>query len=122
MSFAVLQYRDATISTVSPTEIVVKLYDGAIKFLHQAMAFGAQGNIPDRSRTLGRAHAIICELQATLDHEKAPEIAGQLSSLYDFILHRISEATMKNDATLVAPAIDVLMSLRSAWAEIAKNQ
>jgi flagellin-specific chaperone FliS len=51
----------------------------------------------------------------------APELAAQLDSLYDFVQHQILQATLRNSASEVVPAIDVLERLLSAWREIAKQ-
>ena len=48
-------------------------------------------------------------------------IAAQLDSLYDFVQHQILQATLRNSASEVVPAIDVLERLLSAWREIAKQ-
>jgi flagellar protein FliS len=63
----------------------------------------------------------VSELTMTLDHERAPEMAAELTRLYDFVLRAISDATAKADPSLVLPAIDVLDRLRSAWSEIARR-
>jgi len=121
MSFAALQYQNARVTTASPIAIVVSLYDGAIRFLREAIAHHGRGDIAKRGLSLSRAHAIVSELAITLDHERAPEMAAELTRLYDFVLRCIGDATAKADPSLVLPAIDVLERLRSAWSELAKR-
>lgn len=119
MSFAALQYRQARVTTASPVQIVVSLYEGAIRFLREGIAHQERGDIGKRGVAFSKAHEIVSELAITLDHERAPEMADNLARLYDFVLRTITEATTKNDATLVQPAIDVLEKLATAWREIA---
>lgn len=121
MSFAVSQYRTARLTTQSPLAVVISLYDGAIRFLKTAIECDARRDIPGRGMALSRAHAIVTELRAALDHEKAPDVAGQLDGLYDFVQHQITEATVRGAASEVEPAIRVLESLGSAWREIAQK-
>jgi flagellar secretion chaperone FliS len=121
MSFALAQYQNARVSTVSPLQLVVQLYDGAIRFLREAVEKGASGDKPGRGHLLGRAHAILNELQATLDHAQAPELSAQLFSLYDFCLGRITQAVVSGEDKPVAEAIGVLENLRGAWAELARR-
>lgn len=121
MSFAVARYRTASVDTASPLEIVVALSRGAVRFLREAVAHHEAGRIADRGRALSRAHAIVSELSATLDSSQAPELCAQLDGLYDFVLHRITQANLSADASLVLPAINVMEQLASAWAELERR-
>lgn len=121
MSFAVSQYRSARVNTASPVTLVVHMYDGAVRFLREAIEAQEREDVAVRGAQLGKAHAVISELRATLDHDRAPELSEQLAGLYDFVMDRIGRAASESDAKLVTPAIDVLMTLRGAWAEIAQR-
>ena len=122
MSFGINQYRSARVQTASPVGILVQLYDGAIRFLREAAAHMDESDIANKGVKLSKAHRIVTELQATLDKEKAPELCDQLDSLYDFVLHQITEANVKNESSMVEPAVNVLITLRYAWQEIAEQQ
>jgi len=119
MSFAALQYQNTRVTTASPVAIVVSLYDGAIRFLREAITQHEQGQIAKRGVALSKAFAIVSELSISLDHEAAPEMSAELARLYDFVLRSISEATAKADPKPLDGAIRVLDSLRSAWSELA---
>ena len=118
MSFAVAQYRSAGVETASPVQVVVQLYDGALKFLRQAEEAIARGDAKTRGAVLTKAHAVVSELQSTLDNKHAPDLCNELDRLYEFVLHRITQAALSDDAPLT-PAINVLSQLRGAWAELA---
>jgi len=120
MSFAVGQYQATRIETASPAQLVVLLYDGALRFLRQASSAGA-GEHAVRGVALHRAHEIVTELQATLRPEVAPALCAELDRLYAFVLGRITEATVAADPGPLAGAIGVLERLREAWAEVAKE-
>jgi flagellar protein FliS len=121
MSFAALQYQSARVRTASPVQLVVSLYEGALRFLREARAHQEAGDIAQRGVALSRAHAIVSELRATLDHERAPEMSAQLDGLYDFVIDRINTASGVGDASLVEPAIGVLTTLHGAWVELARR-
>lgn len=121
MSFALAQYRQTRTETASPVQIVVQLYDGALKYLRAGQEAMERGDTSERSRVLNKAHAIVTELQATLNPDQAPEICEQLYSLYDFALHQIGRATLENEPAHLASALKVLGELREAWAQIAKD-
>ena len=119
MSFAALQYQPARVETASPVQLVVDLYRGAIRFMRQASAFQEAGDTANRGRVLGRAHASVSELQATLDHDHAPELCEELDRLYDFVLYQITESNIRADASLLQPAIEVMGTLEDAWTQLA---
>ena len=122
MSFAVAQYRSTHVETASPVKLVVQLYDGALRFMRQAIQAIKTGDAPARGVALRKAHAIVGELQATLDVSQAPELCAELDRLYEFALYRITAAHFSADETELEPAISVLTELRGAWAELAKNE
>lgn len=119
MSFATAQYRAATVETATPGQVVVRLYDAAIRFVAQANALPIATDAEARSAKLRRAHAIVTELQASLIHSHAPDLCGELDRLYDFVLHAVAKSVVEEDPTLLGGAINVLRELRGAWAELA---
>lgn len=122
MSFAVSQYRSAATQTASPVRVLVQLYDGAIRFLEEAKAGIEAGEVAKKGVAISKAHAIISELIATLDTDKAPELCNQLSGLYEFALHEITQANIHNEASRLDGPISVLGELRAAYAQIADGK
>lgn len=118
MSYAVAQYRSAKIQTATPLQILVALYDGAIRFMKQAGEACKQGNVSKKGVALNRAHAIVSELQATLDASHAPQLCENLDRLYEFVLFRIQQANLRTDSNQLTSAITVMEQLRSAWSEL----
>ncbi len=118
MSFALQRYRSSRVETSSPVQLLVQLYDAAIRHL-QEVEQAIEARDPKR-KGLGvvKAHAIVSELQATLDHDKAPELCERLHELYDFCLIRITEANARWEADAARDAAQVLVTLRTAWAEL----
>jgi len=118
MSFALSRYQTTQVATASPLELVISLYDGALRFLREAVAADQAGEIAHRCDRLNRAHAIVDELLATLDASKAPELCAQLASLYEFVLHTISTCVREGTTEGLEPATRVLASLRDGWVEL----
>ena len=121
MDYSLSQYVAAGVETSSPTRIVVQLYQRAIADLRVAQAALARGDFGEKGEALGHAHAVVTELQATLDGDPAPELAAKLEALYDFVLDRIVRANSACDASLLAPARAVLEELLVAWIEVASK-
>ncbi len=111
-------YRESSVMTASPAQLVVMLYDGAGRFLRQAELAadeGAWGHALDR---LDKAEAIVDELLVTLD-PNAGEIADRLQGIYVFCKKLLIEARIEQDASKLARTAALLRELRDAWAEVA---
>ena len=92
-------YRQQSVLTASPGQLVVMLYDGALRFLLQASTAHARR----RPRSpcdakLRRAEAIIDELHSSLDKERGGEIASRLEGIYVFCKRHLIEARIERDA------------------------
>ena len=110
-------YRENSIMTASPEQLVVMLYDGAGRFLRQAEGSMIDGSWLQASEKLSRAEAIIDELLATLDMD-AGEVADRLQSIYVFCKTRLIEARIQRDAVRVDQVARLLSELREAWSQV----
>jgi flagellar protein FliS len=110
-------YRENSILTASPEQLVVMLYDGAGRFLRQAEGSMIEGSWLKASEKLSRAEAIIDELLATLDMD-AGEVADRLQSIYVFCKTRLIEARIERDAARVDQVARLLSELREAWSQV----
>jgi flagellar protein FliS len=110
-------YREASIMTASPEQLVVMLYDGAGRFLKQAEGSMVEGSWLQAGEKLSRAEAIIDELLATLDMD-AGEIAERLQAIYIFCKTRLIEARIERDPVRVEQVAGLLSELRGAWATV----
>ncbi len=119
MSYASPQaYKEAAILTASPEQLVVMLYDGAIRFLRQGEMAMREGMVAQTNDRLQRAEAIIDELLSTLNME-AGDISQRLQSIYVFSRKLLVEARVERDPAKVGQVVTFLTDLREAWAQIA---
>ncbi len=111
------RYGTVQVTTSSPGQILVMLYDGLFRFLGEARtAIQAR----DRTRAgerISRSHAILELLASTLDPAHAPELCDNLQGLYLFCMSRLVTANVKQDAAAVDEVLRVLAPLREAWRE-----
>ena len=114
-------YRRTEIESRTPLELIVMLYDGALRHLGEARGAIERRDLLARKAAISRSMAIVAELQATLDMQAGAEIAASLDQLYTFVTSRIADASMKNDVKGIDDAIRVMTNLREAWDTIAKN-
>jgi len=102
-------------------QLVVMLYDGAIRFLGDAKTCADRGDRRGKATAISRTLAIIGELQSTLKMEVGGDIAKSLDALYTYILERILDSSVKGNDVALDEAAKVLRTLNSAWVEIAKK-
>jgi len=112
-------YRTTEVTSRTPLELVVMLYDGAIRFIGVAKDAIGRGDIRGRSQAISRALAIVSELQSTLDVERGGEMAASLDDLYRYLTQRLIQATIHNDPAPLDESRRLLETLRDGWQTIA---
>lgn len=111
------QYRKQQIETASPEEVLIMLYDGAIRFLNVARKAIEEKDIEKSHNNLMKAQNIIIEFMNSLDMELGGEIAFNLYRLYEYLHHRLVQANIKKDVAMVDEVLDHLKSLKATWEE-----
>ena len=113
-------YRESAILTAPPEQLVIMLYDGCHRFLLQAISAMREGSFAEAGERLGRATAIIDELQCTLDLS-AGEVAQRLAGIYVFSRRHLAEGLCERDPEKFAQVDRLLGQLRDAWAQAAAS-
>ena len=113
-------YRSSAVLTATPEQLVVMLYDGAVRFLRQAELAMREGAWLHSFEKLGRGEDIINELLATLNMDTG-EIAERLQAIYVFCKRTLIEARIQRDSEKIGQVVALLASLREAWAKLAEQ-
>lgn len=111
-------YVQTKFTTVGQGEILIMLYDGAIKFLTLAKEKIEAKDYAAKGILLSRTLDIIHELDSALNMEAGGEIAENLHKLYFMCCTRLLQANLRMDITFIDSVIKILSGLRSAYAEI----
>ncbi len=111
-------YVQTQFNTTGQGEVLILLYDGAIKFLIQAKEKIEQKDIAGKGTLISKALDIINELDSSLNMNAGGEISENLHNLYVLCSTRLLQANLKMDIKQIDSVIDVLSGLRSAYAEI----
>lgn len=125
-SNALSAYRETRIKTASQGQLIVMLYDEAVKQLDLALEIldretGGKkdpARIEARNKAVVKAQQIVTELMASLDFETGGEIARNLFSLYNWFNRELLQANIAADAPRVRAVRTMVDELRSAWQEI----
>lgn len=111
-------YRHQQVNNLTQQELLLMLYDGAIRFCEEAKAAITEQDFNGSYHNLVRARDIVTELWSILNPAVEHEVVTNLSRLYDFCIHSITEANFTRDVALIDGTIGVLGTLREAWAEL----
>jgi flagellar protein FliS len=116
------QYRATKVETAGSVDLVVMLYQGAVRFIRLGID-GIEKRDPKAAHTnLVRAQDIVVELLGSLNREAGGQIASQLASVYDYCFRQLVTANVKQDPAPAREVIGILRDLGTAWQEIAAQQ
>ena len=111
-------YKQNSVTTASPGELTLMLYNGALKFTGQAKKAIQEKNIEQRNYYIQRVQAIITELMSTLNMDM--DISKQMMPLYEYINRRLTDANIKNDLTILEEVESLVTDFRDTWKEVLK--
>ena len=113
-------YRQNAVLGASPVQLVVMLYDGAIRFMDEGKAAMVAGNHFKQNQQLQKAQRIIMELMSTLDMVKGGEISTNLLALYTYIIEQLLTANVEDTCEPIDRSIRIISDLRESWVEVEK--
>lgn len=119
MSASIDIYRNVNVGTTSPRQVILKLYDVAIRNLTEAEEALAQGR--PAAEPLKKVQAVIGGLMTALDFD-AGDLSQKLLQLYLFVLDRVQAASASNRDSGLGDARRVLETVQSGWAEIPADE
>ncbi|WP_107942136.1 flagellar export chaperone FliS [Metasolibacillus sp. FSL H7-0170] len=111
-------YKQNSVTTASPGELTLMLYNGCLKFLNKAKQAIDEKNIEGRNHYIQRSQAIIAELMSTLNMDI--EISKQMLPLYEYMNRRLTEANIKNEQAIIEEVEGLVTEFRDTWKEVLK--
>lgn len=123
---ALSAYRETRVRTASQGQLIIMLYDEAIKQLDhgiELITLNQKGKpVPSRiepiNKALVKAQEIITELMVSLDFDQGGDIAKNLFSLYTWFNRELLEANLAKDLERIKAVRTMMNELRSAWQEV----
>lgn len=115
-------YQSNQVTTATPAELTLMLYNGAIKFIKQAKNAIHAKEVAKAHEYCLKVQSILYELIATLNTEVP--IAQDFEKMYDYMLRRMIEANMRKDVAILTEVEDFFVQFRDTWKEamvLAKN-
>ena len=114
-------YQSTYVSTADQRQLIVMLYDGAVRFLRRAVVCIHTRDYEGCHRHVLRGREIIVELLSTLRPEKGGAVGENLRQLYLYLFQRLVEANLKKDPEALGEVIRILLTLREGWVAVANE-
>ncbi|WP_020619543.1 flagellar export chaperone FliS [Paenibacillus daejeonensis] len=112
------KYLETTIQTASPAQLLIMLYDGAIRACRAGIAAIGDNQVAEANTQIQKAQQIINEFIITLD--QSSPLAPGLMQLYDYFKTRLTEANMTKTAAPAEEVLGHLMEMKETWIQAAK--
>ncbi|RUS43047.1 flagellar export chaperone FliS [Cohnella sp. AR92] len=113
------KYQQQSVQTASPGQLIVMLYDGAIRFVKQGIEAIDNNAIEKANTYLVKAQNILHELIASLNHQYP--LAADLARIYEYMLYQLINANMKKSKEPALEVISYLVELRGSWVSASKS-
>jgi flagellar protein FliS len=110
----------AQTSEASPHRLVQMLMEGGLDRIAQAKGAMARKDVASKGIFISKAIGIVGGLREGLDLDKDPTDAlRNQDNLYHFMMKRLAEANIKNDAKMLDEVAGLLITVKEGWDAIA---
>lgn len=109
-------YQQNSVTTASPGELTLMLYNGCLKFITLGRQAIEENNIEVKNTNIIKAQNIIHELMVTLNMDQ--EISQNLMQLYDYLHRQLVQANIKNDVAILDEVSGFVTEMRDTWKEV----
>ncbi|SPE62314.1 Flagellar protein FliS [Verrucomicrobia bacterium] len=118
-------YQKIATQTASPGQLVLMLYDGAIRFLERALSAFQSTDPLEFNQTINnnviRAQEIINHLNDSLNLDQGGELAGTLRRLYRYMHRQLTQSNVRKSPEGIHETIAHLTTLRDAWSQMLRQ-
>jgi len=109
------RYLETQVKTATREQLLILLFDGALRFCSLAKDAMAQNDVEAMSNHLIRAQRIVVELMSSLDRRVGDAVYSNLIQLYKFTYLRLVNANVERDAAAIDEATGILEHLKETW-------
>ncbi len=109
-------YKKQSVTTMTPIEIVIKLYSETERELNRSVVFIKEKNYESANNALNKSVDLIAALRSVLD--VSLPIGKNLDAIYDFLEKQIIAANVKKDVEIVNSLLPMVAELKDAFTQI----
>jgi flagellar protein FliS len=112
-------YKNQQILTATPEELMMMLYNGAIRFVTESIQALEQGNWEKSHNANLRTQDIVKEFMSTLNMDY--DISHDLFALYEYMNFRLVQGNLHKDKAQLEEVKTMLTELRATWMQAIKQ-
>ncbi|SEL74799.1 flagellar export chaperone FliS [Paenibacillus sp. OK003] len=113
------KYKNSSVQTSTPGQLVIMLYDGAIRFVKAGLDGISSNDYAKANMNLGKAQTIISELMSTLN--RSYDISKNLYALYEYMNYLLIQTNIKKKVESGEEVLGYLQELRETWIIVTKQ-
>jgi len=114
-------YQQQALAGATGVELVIALYDGAIRFLYRAMQCVEEEDVYGRRVAVKKVVDILSYLQARLRPDKGASVAASLADFYSTMFTMTLEASHLESKEQFQEVISFVRNVREAWVIVARD-
>ncbi len=118
---AAQKYLATQVTTTDQGQLLILLYDAAIKFLNQAKTKIDEKDYAQKGILIAKALDILSELASSLNKDKGGELADSLNQLYFYCNTRLLMANLKMDKAIIDEVVKIISGVRDAYSQIIRE-
>lgn len=118
MNNAYAQYKNQSLSTLAPGELLVKLFDEMIKQCRQAAIYIEKKDLAAANDGLVKAQTIVSTLASSLDMRYP--ISKELRDMYVFFAQQLLQANLEKNIDLINDIVPLMKDLRDSFDQAEK--
>jgi flagellar secretion chaperone FliS len=114
-------YQQQALAGATGVELILALYDGALRFLYRAMQCVEEGDVHGRRVAVKRVIDILMYLQARLRPDRGASVAASLADFYSTMFTMTLEASHLESKEQFQEVISFVRNVREAWVVVARD-
>lgn len=113
------RYLETSILTATPEQLVVMMYEGAIRHLKLSITHIEERNLEGKRLSINKSLEIINGLRSALDMTRGQDIAVELRRIYSYVSSKIVEGSIQLKTDPINEAVQLMSTLLESWREVA---
>jgi flagellar protein FliS len=113
-------YQRVRVTTASPAELIVLLYEGLVRFVGSAASALSEQRYAEAGQAFERSVEIIAHLRDSLDEGSEPRLVKQLDETYALWMKALVKAQLARDAQATEGIAFQVADMLSAWRSVSQ--
>ncbi len=112
----------AQLAGANPYTIIQMLMQGFLERVAKGKGCIERGDLQGKAEHLSKASAILHALSESLDLDVGGEVAQNLASLYEYMLMRVTDASVEKTIEPLDEVMKLMLEIKSGWDAIPNSE